>query len=68
MVNSGGGMMTIAPTSGQIIQQYEGLVTWKLPQIQGDLHAWLDHATNAVEDADGDLAWPWQTDGSASAP
>jgi hypothetical protein len=39
-------------------------VTWTLPHIDGDLRAWLDRATNATEDADGDLAWPWQATAS----
>ena len=61
MANMAHGTIAIAPTSRQILQQFGDLVTWKLPHIDGDLHAWLEHQTNAIEDADGDLSWPWQT-------
>ncbi len=63
-----GGTLVMAPSSGQIVQQFSGLVTWMLPHIDGDLHAWLDRQTNAVEDADHDLSWPWQTPAAPTAP
>ncbi len=69
IVNEVAGTLAIAPTSNQMVQEYSGIVTWKLPHIDGDLHAWLEHQTNAIEDADGDLAWPWQTPAvAATAP
>ena len=67
IVNEVAGTIAVGPTSNQVVQQYDGLVTWKLPHIDGDLHAWLEHQTNAIEDADGELAWPWQTAAAAAA-
>jgi hypothetical protein len=38
---------------------------WKLPKPGTDFRAWLDELTDAVIDADHQLAWPWQHAGSA---
>jgi serine/threonine protein kinase len=49
-----------APTKRRLVQGVgSGLLVYDLAQAKGDLAAWLDDRTNAYENPDGFVSWPW---------
>jgi hypothetical protein len=49
-----------APTKRRVIQgQGAGFALFDLPDAKGDLGTWLDDRTNAYENPDGFVSWPW---------
>ncbi|MEO8552750.1 MAG: hypothetical protein ABI678_22385, partial [Kofleriaceae bacterium] len=49
-----------APTKRRVIQgQGAGFALFELPEAKGDLGTWLDDRTNAYENPDGFVSWPW---------
>ncbi len=52
----------ISPNGKWILQRArDHHLLWQLPMPSADLSAWYDEQTNATEDVDGLLTWPWQT-------
>ncbi|MFT3696151.1 MAG: serine/threonine-protein kinase [Kofleriaceae bacterium] len=49
-----------APTKRRLVQAAMPYVAvFDLPEIKGDLAAWLEEKTNAFESKDGIVSWPW---------
>ncbi|MEP6865853.1 MAG: serine/threonine-protein kinase [Deltaproteobacteria bacterium] len=49
-----------APKQRRLVQGVStGLLVYDLPEAKGDLGAWLDDRTNAYENPDGFVSWPW---------
>jgi hypothetical protein len=56
-----GRYLNISPDGRHILQQSNGrLALWTLPPTRNDLSVWLDELTNASEDAESMMVWPWQ--------
>jgi hypothetical protein len=56
--------LSISPTSRQILQTTGSrLALWTLPAHHVDLPQWLEELSNASEDADHIMVWPWQLGG-----
>jgi len=49
-----------SPTKRRVVQgQGAGFALFELPEAKGDLGTWLDDRTNAYENPDGFVSWPW---------
>ncbi|HET9992199.1 MAG TPA: hypothetical protein VFQ65_26895, partial [Kofleriaceae bacterium] len=49
-----------APTKRRLAQGVStGILVYDLVEAKGDLSAWLDDRTNAYENPDGFVSWPW---------
>jgi hypothetical protein len=58
--NSSMNFLIAAPTKRRLVQGIgSGFLVYQLPEAKGDLAAWLDDRTNAYENPDGFVSWPW---------
>ena len=49
-----------SPTKRRLVQAAPpSLAVYDLVEAKGDLGTWLDERTNAFENADGFVSWPW---------
>jgi hypothetical protein len=59
-----GMFLAVAPSSRRILQGTGSrLAVWTLPAHHADVPQWLEELTNASEDADHIMVWPWQLGG-----
>jgi len=59
--------LAVAPTSRRILQSTGSrLAVWTLPARHADLPQWLEEISNASEDIDHVMVWPWQLGGRSS--
>jgi len=56
-----GQFLNVSPDGRHVAQQDgDWIALWTLPAQRDDLTIWLDELTNASEDAENMLVWPWQ--------
>ncbi|MEO8846205.1 MAG: serine/threonine-protein kinase [Kofleriaceae bacterium] len=53
-------LLVASPTKRRLVQAVPPeLALWDLAEVSGDFAGWLDVHTNAFENADGFVSWPW---------
>lgn len=53
-------LLVASPTKRRLVQAVSlGFALWDLSEVAGDFAGWLDVQTNAFENADGFVSWPW---------
>jgi hypothetical protein len=59
--NGGANAFVVAPPTKRRVVQAVGsdFLIYDLPEVKGDLGTWLDDRTNAIENPDGLVSWPW---------